>query len=191
MSSRIPSTLVRRFDYRVSEPILYSRSQWEELLRLADLNHWDPYPLPGLTFYGSQFEIYSPGVSIPKMVDYNDFVLDFFLQTTQWSSPDTSLIFLSDDVLLTDHIARQSFVVAFWTILPNLQLSPDILCFSILMNDVPGDLLYESHVSPLRLTTSSFRLVFPEQDPPPPSTAYFGYSHVNRFLVEGETPPIP
>jgi hypothetical protein len=187
----MPSALVRRFDYRVSEPVLYSRDQWESLVALAELNHWNPFPLPSLHFYGSEFEIYSPGIPRQKIVDYEDFVLDFVLQTTQWSSPDTSLIFLSDDVLLSDHVARQSIVVAFWAISPTPALAPIILCFSIPLTELPGDLLYESSVSPLRLNTSSFRLVFPEQDPPIPSTAYFGYSHVNRFVIHGEPLPIP
>jgi hypothetical protein len=187
----MPSALVRRFDYRVSEPILYSRSQWEDLVHLAELNHWNPFPLPGLNFYGSEFEIYSPGIPSPKTVDYADFVLDFVVQTTQWSSPDSSLIFLSDDILLSDHIARQSIVVAFWTIRPSPALVPVILCFSIGITAVPGDMLFETSVSPLRFNTSAFRLVFPAQDPSPPSVALFGYSHVNRFVVRGEPLPIP
>jgi hypothetical protein len=191
MSSRMPSALVRRFDYRVSEPILYSRDQWEALVELAELNHWNPFPLPGLEFYGSASEIYSPGLPIPKIVDFDDFVLDLFLQTTQWSSLDTSLIFLSDDVLLSDHVARQSIVVAFWSITPSPALTPAILCFSILITDLPGDLQYESQVVPIRLNTSSFRFVFPAQDPPASGAALYGYSHVNRFIVRGEPMPVP
>jgi hypothetical protein len=193
MSSRIPSSMVRRFDYRLSRPLIYTREQWEEMLVLAAQNHWDPFPVPGFSFSGYRYTVYSPGVVRDLIVDYDDFVLDFTVQTAL-SPPDSSLAFLSDGVTLIDNLDRQAIAIAFWTLGPlTLPAVPQvyILCFSILMNALPGDLCFEKLVQPIRFNTSSVRLQFPSQDPPSPPSSVFAFTHVNRFVVNGEPIPIP
>jgi hypothetical protein len=72
MSSRIPSSLVRRFDYRLFRPLPFTRDQWEEMMVLAEQNHWDPFPTPGFSFSGYRYTVYSPGIVRDLIVDYDD-----------------------------------------------------------------------------------------------------------------------
>jgi hypothetical protein len=44
MSSGFPTSYVRRFDYRASHPIPYTREQWMQILELARYNNWSPFP---------------------------------------------------------------------------------------------------------------------------------------------------
>jgi hypothetical protein len=193
MSSRIPSCLVRRFDYRVSSPLLLSRRQWETMLELAEINHWDPFPAPGFSFHSYRYSLVAPlDPPRPFNVDYDDFVLDFAVNF-QGTLPDNGqLIFLSDGILLTDDFAPYSLYVAYWILgpTPNHPLDLSVVCFSITNNAVPGDMVFQRMLVPIRHNTSAFRLLFPTAVPPT-VTRPFGQSIVNRFIVNGEPVPIP
>jgi hypothetical protein len=191
MSSRIPSSLVRRFDYRLSSPLLLARQQWERMLELAELNHWGPFPLPGFSFARYRHTIYSHGPYQPDLlVDYDDFVLDFSMQIGARVPANSSFYFLSDNILLADDLAPNSFVMAFWMLGPytTAVIEPYLLCFTLSVAAVPGDLVFQRLVVPTRYNVSSFRLIFPEEDHP---VFAIGSTIVNRFLPEGEPIPVP
>jgi hypothetical protein len=163
------------------------------MLELARINHWDPYPAPGFSFRGYRYAIPAPlDPPRPFNVDYGDFVLDFAI-AFQGSVPDQGqLLFLSDGILLMDDLAPFSLAVAFWVLgpTPNQLLDLSIVCFSISLNAIPGDMVFQRMVVPSRYNASSFRLLFPVAmaaglDRP------FANSVVNRFVVNGESIPVP
>jgi hypothetical protein len=190
MSSRIPSSFVRRFDYRLSSPLLLSRRQWEQLLELAELNHWDPFPLPGFSFSRYRFTINTPAPQRELHVDYDDFVLDISIQIGRDIPPQSSLTFLSDGILLTDDIPPISIVIAFWMLGPyaTAVVESYILCFTVLISTLPADLEFQRLVVPTRHNLSSFRFTVPQADMPILPVAW---SLVNRFVPDGEPIPVP
>jgi hypothetical protein len=193
MSSRIPSCLVRRFDYRVSFPLLLSRRQWETMLELAEINHWDPFPVPGFSFRMYRYSVLAPlDPPRPFNVDYDDFVLDFAVVFEGPQPENGQLIFLSDGILLADDFAPYSLLIAYWVLgpTPNLGIDLSIVCFTIPLNAIPGDMVFQRMVVPTRYNSSAFRLLFPTAVPATMDRP-FANSFVNRFVVNGEPVPMP
>jgi hypothetical protein len=160
------------------------------MLELAEVNHWDPYPLPGFSFLRSVHTIFSVQPPRLEWVDYADFVLDFSLELYHPVPANSSLYFLSDGILLTDDLASNSLVFAFWILgpYPPPEIVGYVVCFTIPTASIPDDLDFQPLVVPSHSSVSSFRVSFPAEDNP---VAPLGVSMVKRFVPEGEVIPVP
>jgi hypothetical protein len=113
MSSRFPTSLVRRFNHRAGYPVPYTRDQWLEALKLAALNNWRLYG-PSTV---SVSNVAGMLTTAESPLEFSSFVVHFAFRTIEHIYPGISLLY-ADDVLI-DSLESDLLYVLLVTIHPD------------------------------------------------------------------------